>query len=160
MPQESRDWALYNCSWICMDYGVIGLEDAQRDLWYICIYVRDDTSYLDVFGSWRNNRVFWQTLSFAALIFYSFNFQGHRMQYDYMNSKNVWSQVSTGVEFNCMASMQSAHHVIPLRLRHVTWFTFMLLLSTPWWCNVIACTVIVSEDTCQGKCSNWVVRNI
>ena len=30
------------------------------------------------------------------------------MQYDYKYSMNGWSQVFTGVEFNCMTAMQGA----------------------------------------------------
>ena len=36
------------------------------------------------------------------------------MQYAYKRTMNRWSQVITGVEFNCIAATQGAHHVIHL----------------------------------------------
>jgi len=34
------------------------------------------------------------------------------MQYVHNHNMNGWSQVITGVEFNCSAAMQGTHHVI------------------------------------------------
>ena len=57
----------------------------------------------------------WNRIMFSFYIFL-FNIQTDRQQNDLKHRMNGWSQVTTGVKFNCTTATQGAHHVIHLIL--------------------------------------------